>query len=394
MPYSDSLTLSSLEKDPDPILAELRKYEPVCFVPALEMWFITKWEDVAFMESHPEIFSADTNPSFLARALGPNMLTMDKPNSSKARNAMLPAFQAGGVAGSFASARLPELIDQTIDKFIENGKVEIMKDFATPISASSLAIVLGLDSHAWEEVWEWCEGLCADIANFENDPTLTNKGNAARDSLGKVLNKNLEELSKKPNQTALSTFLHSINSDPPLSQDEIVNNVRLMISGGINEPRDGIGLVVKTVLENPQLREELLENDSLWRKCVEEVFRLHSPVGTITRQTKCEVKMRDKTIPANSLVSGILRSANRDEEHWSNPDLFDLHRKEGPHAAFALGEHRCLGEWLGRQVVKTASQRLFTRIEGFELEPDFEIELKGFEFRGPLELNCVWGKHV
>ncbi|MBO54322.1 MAG: unspecific monooxygenase, partial [Dehalococcoidia bacterium] len=58
------------------------------------------------------------------------------------------------------------------------------------------------------------------------------------------------------------------------------------------------------------------------------------------------------------------------------------------------GEHRCLGEWLGRQVVKTASQRLFTRIEGFELEPDFEIELKGFEFRGPLELNCVWGKHV
>ena len=259
MPYSDSLTLSSLEKDPDPILAELRKYEPVCFVPALEMWFITKWEDVAFMESHPEIFSADTNPSFLARALGPNMLTMDKPNSSKARNAMLPAFQAGGVAGSFVSARLPELIDQTIDQFIENGKVEIMKDFATPISASSLAIVLGLDSHAWEEVCEWCEGLCADIANFENDPTLTNKGNAARDSLGKVLNKNLEELSKKPNQTALSTFLHSINSDPPLSQDEIVNNVRLMISGGINEPRDGIGLVVKTVLENPQLREELLE---------------------------------------------------------------------------------------------------------------------------------------
>ena len=152
--------------------------------------------------------------------------------------------------------------------------------------------------------------------------------------------------------------------------------------------------MVKTVLENPQLREELLENDSLWRKCVEEVFRLHSPVGTITRQTKCEVKMRDKTIPANSLVSGILRSANRDEEHWSNPDLFDLHRKEGPHAAFALGEHRCLGEWLGRQVVKTASQRLFTRIEGFELEPDSEIELKGFEFRGPLELNCVWGKHV
>ena len=394
MSYSESLTLSSLEKDPDPILAELRKHEPVCFVPALEMWFITKWEDVAFMESHPEIFSAATNPSFLARALGPNMLTMDRPESSKARNVMLPAFQAGGVAGNFVSTDLTELVDRTIDQFIEKGKVEIMRNFATPVSASALAIVLGLDSHSWEEVWEWCEGLCSDIANFENDPELTNKGNVARDSLGKVLTESLEKLTKRPNETALSAFIHSKGGESALSQEEIVNNVRLMISGGINEPRDGIGLVVKTVLEDPELREELLSNELLWRKCVEEVFRLHSPVGTITRQTKSEVKIRDKIIPANSLVSGILRSANRDEDHWSNPDSFDLHRKEGPHAAFALGEHRCLGEWLGRQVVKTASQRLFTRIEEFELKSNSEVKLRGFEFRGPLELNCVWGKRV
>ena len=391
MSYSESLTLSSLEKDPDPILAELRKHEPVCFLPALEMWFITKWEDIAFMESHPEIFSAATNPSFLARALGPNMLTMDKPDSSKARNVMLPAFQAGGVAGDFVSRHLTGLVDRTIDQFIENGEAEIMKDFATPVSASALAIVLGLDSHSWEEVWDWCEGLCSDIANFENDPALTAKGNAARDSLGKVLAGSLEKLSKRPNETALSAFIHPKGGESALSKDEIVNNVRLMISGGINEPRDGIGLVVKTVLEDSRLREELMRDELLWRKCVEEVFRLHSPVGTITRQTKSQVKIRDKTIPANSLVSGILRSANRDEEHWSNPESFDLHRKEGPHAAFALGEHSCLGEWLGRQVVKTASQRLFTRIGEFELKPGSEVEHRGFEFRGPLELNCIWG---
>ena len=391
MSYSESLTLSSLEKDPDPILAELRKHEPVCFLPALEMWFITKWEDIAFMESHTEIFSASTNPSFLARALGPNMLTMDKPDSSKARNVMLPVFQAGGVAGSFVSRHLTGLVDRTIDQFIENGEVEIMKDFATPVSASALAIVLGLDSHSWEEVWDWCEGLCSDIANFENDPALTAKGNAARDSLGKVLAESLEKLSKRPNETALSAFIHPKGGESALSKDEIVNNVRLMISGGINEPRDGIGLVVKTVLEDSRLREELKRDELLWRKCVEEVFRLHSPVGTITRQTKSQVRIRDKTIPANSLVSGILRSANRDEEHWSDPESFDLHRKEGPHAAFALGEHRCLGEWLGRQVVKTASQRLFTRIGEFELKPGSEVELRGFEFRGPLELNCIWG---
>ena len=84
--------------------------------------------------------------------------------------------------------------------------------------------------------------------------------------MGKVLTESLEKLTKRPNETALSAFIHSKGGESALSQEEIVNNVRLMISGGINEPRDGIGLVVKTVLEVPELREELLSNELLWRK--------------------------------------------------------------------------------------------------------------------------------
>ena len=163
-----------------------------------------------------------------------------------------------------------------------------------------------------------------------------------------------------------------------------------MISGGINEPRDGIGLVVGTVLADHQLRNELALEPGLWRRCVEEVFRLHSPVGTITRQTTRETRLGDKVLPQGSLVAGVIRSANLDEERWSDPKKFDLHRSEGGHAAFATGDHRCLGEWLGRQVVRIGSQRILDRLPNLEVQPGKAIKLHGFEFRGPTGLPCRW----
>ena len=148
--------------------------------------------------------------------------------------------------------------------------------------------------------------------------------------------------------------------------------------------------MVGTVLADPQLRAELNLEPGLWRKCIEEVFRLYSPVGTITRQTTRETRLRDKILPEGSLVAGVIRSANLDEDRWSNPEKFDLHRSEGGHAAFATGDHRCLGEWLGRQVVRIGSQRILDRLPNLGFQPGKAINLHGFEFRGPTDLPCRW----
>ena len=78
-----TIDLAALETDPDPILARLRADAPVAYVDALEMWLVTRWDDVAAMEAEPEVFTASTNPSFLERALGRNMLTIDPPEPTR-----------------------------------------------------------------------------------------------------------------------------------------------------------------------------------------------------------------------------------------------------------------------------------------------------------------------
>lgn len=375
MSLGSALSLAELEANPDPILARLRSEEPVAWIPAMRMWLVTRWDDVVYMEEHPELFSAATEPSFLARALGQNMLTCDPPEHTRIQAIMQPPFQPGGRSGAFASDELVAMADRLLDTVDPLG-FDLMTDFAQPLSAGSLATVLGLDGYGFDKMWAWCEGLCGDLANFENDPDLTAIGEQTKAELGAAVAERIE--SAGDDDSAISWFVQE-----GATPEEIVNNVRLMISGGINEPRDGIGMVTWVLLTRPYLKAEIDTAPGKLRRLIEEVFRVYSPVGTITRQATRNLHLGGTRIKAGDLVSGVLRSINLDESHWTNPTEIDLDRREGNHAAFALGTHRCLGEWFGRQEVRVGVERLFARFPDLALEPHQQIEIHGFEFRGP-----------
>lgn len=377
MALGSNISLADLEADPDPILAQLRAEAPVCFVDAMDMWLVTRWDDVEYVEANPHLFTAATEPSFLARALGQNMLTCDPPDATRLQGMFKPPFLSKGRSGTFVADELVTLADELLDQ-VDPAGFDVMSDYAQPLSAGSLAIVLGLDHHGFDRMWSWCEGLCADLANFENDPSLTALGDAAKAELGDAINQRISAIDDD-DISGIAMFVRA-----GATTGEIINNVRLMISGGINEPRDGIGLVTWVLLTQPELRQRVRGEPAKMRRLIEEVFRVYSPVGTVTRQATEDVEVGGVQIPKGALVAGVLRSVNLDEDHWSNPGVIDVDRREGAHAAFALGAHRCLGEWLGRQEVKVGVERLLARFPDLELDPAASpVELHGFEFRGP-----------
>ena len=388
MSFAAIVTAEDLDRDPDPILARLREEEPVAWIPALQMWFVTRWDDVQTMEDQPEIFSAATEPSFLARTLGENMLTLDPPACTRLQKACKSPFLRAGRSGSFAESELPALCDRLIESMRDDGEADIIAGYAALVSAGSLATVLGLDAYDFRDVWDWCEGLCVGVANFEQEPEAFAIGRRAAESVEEAVVARLDELRRRPEACGL---LHILRADQNLTAAEIVNNVRLMISGGINEPRDGIGLVVWTMLADDGLREHALGSPAAMRRLVDEVLRRYTPVGTITRTTTCETELAGVRLPAGVLVSGILRAANLDPARFRDPERLDPTRIEGGNAAFALGVHRCLGEWLGRQEIRVGAERLFRNLPRLRLHPDEQVTLRGFEFRGPKSVRVVWG---
>lgn len=369
MTIGDTITLAQLEVDPYPHLARLRADEPVSYVPDMDMWLVTRWDDVQLVHDRPDLYTSATEPSWLNTVLGKNMLGSDGDEHRRVKDALQPSFTPSAT-GAWVSDVLPRICDELIDAFDPAG-TDLMTAYAEPIAVRALQDALAWDNATWQQIGEWTRGVCSGLANFTDDPVLA--GQAARAN---------EESGVSIRERVVPNLAHT-----GLTADEIVNNVRLCMSGGINEPRDGIALTVWTLLTHPDALAACVADDSLWRPACEELFRWISPVATSTRQATTDVEVAGTRIPAGALVAAVISSANRDERRWTHPDRYDIDRKEGPHLAFSTGPHVCLGAWLGRSTVRVAVQRLFERLPGLRLGAP--VEIRGFEFRGPLRLDVA-----
>jgi len=379
---TEAISLADLEADPHPILAELRDLAPAVYVPSIDMWLVTRWDDVVYVCENPGLFTANTDPSWLRECLGENMLTLDGEPHHRLANGMRPPF-AATPSGRALAQRLPAMLDEVIDGFAASKSADLMPLYAEPLANLTLLEALGLDTVTWQQLARWCHGVITGLANFENEPEKTSIAARAHGELGDALGAHLDTIETADPALGLASYLEA-----GFNREEITNNVRLMISGGINEPRDAVGLVMYEILKDPRLHRRVMDERSVIRKVVEETFRFHSPVGTATRQTTRDVTLDGVTIPEGAMVAAVLTAANRDPRRWSDPDSFRIDRGEGAHLAFSVGEHRCLGEWMGRQQVRIGVERLLDRLPGIRL--DGEVELHGFEFRGPVSLPVAW----
>ena len=68
------------------------------------------------------------------------------------------------------------------------------------------------------------------------------------------------------------------------------------------------------------------------------------------RVAKVDIEIGGKHIKAGEGVIASNQSANRDEDVFPSPDIFDMYRKRWDEEAlgFGYGRHRCIGEWLAR----------------------------------------------
>jgi cytochrome P450 len=384
----ESITLDELETDPYPIYERLRDDEPVAWVPAVGLWLVTRFEDVQHVDQTPEVFTAETDPSTLNRTMGKNMLGSEGPDQERIRRVVEAPFRPREVEARTGDM-IPRLAHELIDGFAGRGEADLFRELAEPMSILSLRFMLGLDEVAWEDLSRWNAGMMIGLANFEGDPDKQAVADKASGELGDAVDAVLDRLARAPDGSVLSAMLHA-DGDDRMSRDEIVANTKLMLSGGLQEPRDLIALTIWALLTHPDALAEVRADRSLLKPAIEETLRCYAPVGTSTRQTTRDTTLAGVDLPEGVLIGAVLASANRDPRRFTEPEQFDIHRKEGAHLAFAAGNHFCLGAWLGRYQTRATLEAVLDRLPRLRLDEQRPVELRGWEFRAPLSLWVRW----
>jgi cytochrome P450 len=385
-----TITVEELERDPYPAYARLRADEPVSWVESVGLWLVTRWDDVSYVIKTPELFTAETEPSTLNRTFGKNLLGSEGPYHQRIRSIIQPSFRNQAI-GHFPDELIAPVAGELIDAFASKGEVELASEFAEPLSVKVLKRATGIgDAVDDETLRRWFHELALGAANFEADEEKQRVADAASQEVNETVQSILDRLEDTPDDTLLSSMLHTEIDGERLSREEIQSNLKVMIVGGLQAASDLISLSTWALVSHPEQAKRVAEDLDLVPPAVEEGARWYSPVGTSTRQTTRDTELAGVRLEKGALVAAVLSSANRDDRHWEDPDRYDVDAHRRPHLAFAGGAHVCVGALLGRHEARTALRLLLERLPNLRTDPDRPAAFSGWEFRSPEHLHLIF----
>lgn len=161
----------------------------------------------------------------------------------------------------------------------------------------------------------------------------------------------------------------SAHADGAMDEDECLNNLVTLISGGIAiATLVGNGLLA--LLHHPNEFARLRQDRSLLRPAIEEMLRYEPGGSFILRVAIEDVTCGGVPIPAGTLAIGLVAAIGRDPRIFEDPDRFDVSRTANPHMVFGAGPHICIGKALVRMTATALFETLMNRFEHIELAGD------------------------
>ena len=361
----------------------MRAQAPIAYVPQLDATLITRHADIVLNEKKISVFSSDQPQGLMTKLMGENLMRKDGKAHMVERRAVYPTMSPRTVREVWSSEFRAQT-DRLLDAITDTTEADLFWRYAMPVSANALRSMTGLTNMSVEEMNRTSQGMIDGCANYTGDLEIEARCNDCTASIDKHITEKLSELKIQPDHSLISVQLAA-----GLTEPQIRANIKLSISGGQNEPRDAIAGCIWALLSHPDQLALAVNGQVSWLQVFEEYARWISPIGMSPRRVTQRYDYRGVTFEPEDRVFFMFSSANRDEEVFSAPDVFDITRDITPSIAFGAGPHFCAGAWASRALIAdVALPRFFERVRRPKLNG--EVPFAGWAFRGPLALPCSW----
>lgn len=380
--------------DPWDAYQRLRDDSPVHFMPAANMHVVTRYDLLMQVLRDTDTYSSNFGPflngtrqHWLENAAAPvrekflaiasqmhppvnTLLTADPPTHRKYRSQVDRVFTAGNVRKM--EPYIQQIIDETIDSFIDKGEVDFMEAFALPVPLRIIADRLGVAPEDRPFFYEGATVAASGLRlTMHSDDELLRRAQVMVDLQNFMVG--LVEARRKDPRDDMCTILGEVrleDEDRPLNPAETWSILNQFLVAGHETTTSTFGWGMLLLCQNPEIQEQLVGDPKAVRTFCEEALRLEAPVQGLPRVVTRDTELGGYPLKAGSMLMLRYGAANRDERHFECPVQVDIHRKNaGSQLAFGSGIHHCVGAPLARQELNLGFPALVSRMKNFRLTP-------------------------
>jgi cytochrome P450 len=360
---TSKLNLLSLRRQythPHELYDALRAHDSCYFDESSQSWLVTGHQIVSAILDDERFISGlsdtTTMPSPHMSPIHKQMLFLDGEAHRRAQDVMLRPL-------AHMVKRMPDtirrIVQQALSTVLAKGEMEVVSEFASPISLFTIAHVLGMpvQDHAellqlerWSDTFGdvtsgYLRGNMQDIQDLES------------------YFKNLIAYKKHhPSDDLLSAFLEAKDVFPT-EEDLIANCMMVFAAGRITTKKllgNGISLLQP---QWKQFQSTFQKNTRFARQLGEELLRAITPTRYLIREAREEVDLSSFTSAHHFIHHGqrvllFLEAADYDPAVFEHPSQFQPERRPNKHIAFGYGPHQCPGATLARVEIQIALEEL------------------------------------
>jgi len=331
-------------------------------------WAVTRYDDVRTVSRDHTTFSAELGSVFLQdmaedqlELVRMTILNMDPPKHSRFRRLVSAGFKPRMI--NALMDHIQELADGICDDLAGKDEIEFVEAVAAELPLMVICELLGVPVEDRRLVFDWSNRMVGaqdpDFQASEED------GEAAMAEIYMYCDALAADRREHPRDDIMSALVEAEIDGDKLSPEELNMFFVTLVVAGNETTRNLIAHSMQAILELPELKAELvagIDDDALWASATEEFLRWGASIHNFRRTATVDTTIGGQAIKAGDKVVIYYPAANRDPDHFTDPEVFDPRRTPNDHLTFGGGgTHFCLGANLARAQIKTMVRTFLRR---------------------------------